>query len=88
MGKVFVYLMDKNEVAVADFSARKGNRGGRLRPVAHPLEERLIRRRVGRYEIVQILKTPNGARTMRLESTTHRIYLPTAKLRNPQPGFD
>lgn len=32
----------------------------------------------GKFEIVQTVKTPAGARTMGLDATTHRIYLPTA----------
>ena len=40
----------------------------------------------GNFEIVQIVKTPPGARTMGLDSTTHRIYLPTAEFGEPTPG--
>lgn len=32
----------------------------------------------GKFAIVQTVKTPAGARTMGLDSTTHRIYLPTS----------
>jgi hypothetical protein len=33
----------------------------------------------GKFEIVQTVKTPPGARTMGADPTTHRIYLPTAE---------
>jgi hypothetical protein len=33
----------------------------------------------GKFEIVQTVKTPAGARTMGLDSSTHAIYLPTAE---------
>jgi hypothetical protein len=33
----------------------------------------------GKWEIVETAKTPQGARTMGLDPTTHRIYLPTAE---------
>ncbi|HEY6375393.1 MAG TPA: hypothetical protein VIX90_07690 [Edaphobacter sp.] len=37
----------------------------------------------GKFEIVQTVKTPQGARTMGIDTTTHRIYLPTAEF---EPG--
>jgi DNA-binding beta-propeller fold protein YncE len=33
----------------------------------------------GRFEVVQTVQTPRGARTMGLDPTTHTIYLPTAE---------
>jgi hypothetical protein len=39
--------------------------------------------------VVQVLKTERGARTMALDQTTHRIYLPTAQFQpppSPSPG--
>ena len=37
--------------------------------------------------VVQLLKTERGARTMALDSRTHRIYLPTAQFAPvPSPG--
>ncbi len=33
----------------------------------------------GKFEIVQTVKTPAGARTMGVDSATHRIYLPTTE---------
>ena len=47
----------------------------------------------GKYSIVQTVKTGDGARTMGLDPTTHRIYLPAAQYetgangrRAPKPG--
>lgn len=40
----------------------------------------------GKFEIVQTVKTPQGARTMGLDPTNHRIYLPTAEFEDPKPG--
>jgi DNA-binding beta-propeller fold protein YncE len=40
----------------------------------------------GKFEIVQTVKTPVGARTMGVDSSTHKIYLPTAEFEDPKPG--
>jgi hypothetical protein len=40
----------------------------------------------GKFEIVQTVKTPQGARTMGIDATTHKIYLPTAEFEDPKPG--
>jgi hypothetical protein len=40
----------------------------------------------GKFEIVQTVKTPQGARTMGIDPTTHKIYLPTAEFEEPKPG--
>jgi YVTN family beta-propeller protein len=40
----------------------------------------------GKFEIVQTVKTPLGARTMGVDSSTHKIYLPTAEFEGPKPG--
>jgi hypothetical protein len=40
----------------------------------------------GKFEIVQTVKTPPGARTMGVDPTTHKIYLPTAEFEEPKPG--
>src|SRR3984893_8024663 len=40
----------------------------------------------GKFEIVQTVKTPQGARTMGVDPTTHTIYLPTAEFEEPKPG--
>jgi hypothetical protein len=39
----------------------------------------------GKWEIVQTVKTPDGARTMGVDSTTHTIYLPTADFEPARP---
>lgn len=38
----------------------------------------VISEKAAKYEVGQVVKTPEGARTMGLDPTTHRIYLPTA----------
>lgn len=40
----------------------------------------------GQFAIVETVKTPQGARTMGVDSSTHRIYLPTAELEPPAAG--
>lgn len=40
----------------------------------------------GKFQIVQTVKTPAGARTMGVDHTTHRIYLPTADFEERKPG--
>jgi outer membrane protein assembly factor BamB len=47
----------------------------------------------GKFEVEQTVKTPAGARTMGIDSATHRIFLPTAELEpattgrpKPKPG--
>ena len=47
----------------------------------------------GKFAIVQTVKTGDGARTMGVDPTTHRIYLPAAEFetgakgrRAPKPG--
>ena len=40
----------------------------------------------GTFAIVQTVKTALGARTMGVDPTTHRIYLPTAEYEAPKPG--
>jgi len=40
----------------------------------------------GKFEIVETLKTPPGARTMGIDPTTHTIYLPTAEFEESKPG--
>jgi DNA-binding beta-propeller fold protein YncE len=47
--------------------------------------------RSGNYQVEQVVKTPEGARTMDVDPATHRVYLPTAELepaangKRPQP---
>src|ERR1700730_15356704 len=40
----------------------------------------------GKFATVQTVKTRPGARTMGVDPTTHRIYLPTAEFEEPGPG--
>jgi DNA-binding beta-propeller fold protein YncE len=47
----------------------------------------------GKFEVEQVVKTPDGARTMGVDETSHLIYLPTAELEpattgrpKPKPG--
>lgn len=39
-----------------------------------------------RYQVVQTVETPRGARTMGLDPATHTIYLPTAEFEPPAAG--
>ena len=144
-GKVYINLMDKNEVAVVDMKARKVVARWSVAPGGAPVGMSIDtkKRRLfigcrkpqklivmstddgkvladlpigegvdatkidggqafascrdgsltvasetspGRFEIVQTAKTRPGARTMGLDPTTHRIYLPTAEVEQPKPG--
>ncbi|HSY91678.1 MAG TPA: hypothetical protein VK812_09915 [Candidatus Binatus sp.] len=40
----------------------------------------------GKFEIVQTVATPVGARTMDVDSATHKVYLATAEFEEPKPG--
>jgi DNA-binding beta-propeller fold protein YncE len=40
----------------------------------------------GRFALLQTVETPQGARTMTVDSSSHTIYLPTAELEPAQPG--
>ena len=54
----------------------------------------VVREIQGKFEVVQTVQTPRGARTMGLDAATHRLYLPTAELApaegqsrpRPKPG--
>lgn len=137
-GKIYVNLMDKNEVAVVDMKAREVVARWPVAPGGAPVGMAIdtARRRLvigcrkpqklivmstdngkvladlpigasvdatlveagqmfascadgtlavaretapGKFEIVQTVKTPRGARTMGMDSATHRLYLPTAE---------
>lgn len=39
----------------------------------------------GKYEVAQSVKTARGAKTMGIDTTTHKIYLPTADFEEPKP---
>jgi DNA-binding beta-propeller fold protein YncE len=144
-GKVYVNLMDKNEVAVVDIRARKVVARWPVAPGGAPVgmsidtkKQRLFigcrkpqklivmstddgkvladlpigesvdatkidngqafascrdgtlgvasETSPGKFAIVQTVKTRQGARTMGLDPTTHRIYLPTAEFEERKPG--
>jgi DNA-binding beta-propeller fold protein YncE len=40
----------------------------------------------GKFELVQTVKTPLGARTMGIDPASHTVYLPTAEFEEPKPG--
>jgi len=143
-GKVFINLMDKNQVAVIDIKARNviarwpvapggapvgmsiDTTKGRLvigcrkprkmivmstvdgkvvsdLPIGESVDATLIHNgqalascrdgslvvasesTPGKFAIVQTVKTPAGARTMGLDSSTHKIYLPTALTEQTTP---
>ena len=144
-GRVYINLMDKNEVAVVDIKARKVTARWPVAPGGAPVGMSLDvkNRRLfigcrkpaklivmstndgkvmadlpigegvdatkieggqafascrdgtlavaaetspGKFEIVETVKTPQGARTMGVDGKTHRIYLPTAEYAAPQAG--
>ena len=144
-GKVYINLMDKNEVAVVDIKARKVIAHWPVAPGGAPVGMSIDtkKRRLfigcrkpqklivmsaddgkvlsdlpigdgvdatkifdgqafascrnatltvaaetspGKFEIVQTVKTALGARTMGLDPTTRKIYLPTAEFEEPKPG--
>lgn len=40
----------------------------------------------GKWEIVQTVATPPGARTMDIDPASHKVYLPTAEFEDQKPG--
>ena len=40
----------------------------------------------GKFQIIQTVQTPRGARTMGVDPTTHTLYLPTAEMLPPAEG--
>ncbi len=40
----------------------------------------------GKFQVVQTVQTPRGARTMGVDPTTHTLYLPTAEMLPPAEG--
>ena len=42
--------------------------------------------KAGKFEVEQVVKTPNGARTMGVDDSTNSLYLPTAEFEAPTPG--
>jgi DNA-binding beta-propeller fold protein YncE len=46
----------------------------------------VVGEKAGKFEVLQTVKTPNGARTMGVDEGTGKIYLPTAEFEAPVPG--
>jgi DNA-binding beta-propeller fold protein YncE len=46
----------------------------------------VIKSSEGKYELIQTVKTARGAKTMGVDTTTGKIYLPTADFEDPTPG--
>jgi hypothetical protein len=46
----------------------------------------VVGEKAGKYQVEQVVKTPLGARTMGVDTSTHTVYLPTAELEPPAPG--
>jgi DNA-binding beta-propeller fold protein YncE len=46
----------------------------------------VARETVGKFQVVQTVQTPRGARTMGIDPTTHTLYLPTAEFGPPSEG--
>jgi DNA-binding beta-propeller fold protein YncE len=46
----------------------------------------VVSEKAGTYAVEQTVKTPNGARTMGVDESTGKIYLPTAEFEAPAPG--
>ena len=42
--------------------------------------------KAGKFAVDQVVKTPNGARTMGVDDSTNALYLPTAEFEAPVPG--
>jgi hypothetical protein len=42
--------------------------------------------KAGKFEVEQVVKTPNGARTMGVDDSTDKLYLSTAGFEAPAPG--
>jgi DNA-binding beta-propeller fold protein YncE len=46
----------------------------------------VVAQKDGKFQVQQVVKTPAGARTMGVDSSTHTVYLPTAEFDPPAPG--
>jgi len=46
----------------------------------------VARETAGKFQVVQTVQTPRGARTMGIDPTTHTLYLPTAEFGPPSEG--
>ena len=144
-GKVYINLVDKNEVAVVDMKTRKVTARWSVAPGGSPVgmsmdtKRRLLfigcrnpqklivmsaddgkvladlpigqgvdatkidgdlafastadgslavarEKSAGKFEIIETVKTPPGAKTMGVDPATHTIYLPTSEFEEAKPG--
>jgi DNA-binding beta-propeller fold protein YncE len=46
----------------------------------------VVGQKEGKYDVLQVVKTPEGARTMGVDPSTNTIYLPTSEFEAPAPG--
>lgn len=46
----------------------------------------VVAEKSGKFEVAQVVKTPLGARTMGMDTTTHTIYMPTAEFEPAATG--
>lgn len=46
----------------------------------------VIGEKSGQFAVQQIVKTPYGAKTLGIDPTAHKIYLPTMEFEEPKPG--
>jgi len=46
----------------------------------------VVGEKAGKFEVLQTVKTPSGARTMGVDEGTGKVYLPTAEFEAPAPG--
>jgi outer membrane protein assembly factor BamB len=46
----------------------------------------VVSEKSGTFTVAQVVKTPEGARTMGIDSSTHAVYLPTAEFEPTNPG--
>lgn len=46
----------------------------------------IVAEKDGKFQVEQVVKTPTGARTMGIDDSTDKLYLPTAEFEAPVPG--
>ncbi len=46
----------------------------------------VVTEKEGKFQVEQVVKTPAGARTMGIDDSTDKLYLPTAEFEAPAPG--
>jgi len=46
----------------------------------------VVDEKAGKFEVVQVVKTPTGSRTMTVDDATNNLYLPAAEFEAPAPG--